>query len=112
MCFVFKTAFHHLVKQYIVLIKKENLTDKSKVPLDYSLDRLSGATQCPSGLPPRGRTGVRTLAWASVGAPPTPLPFTVSEHSCWQHLYLFLCLRDFSVAIGTGSARELGKFKC
>lgn len=47
MYFVFKMTFRHLVKQYIVLIKKENLTDKSKVPLAYSLDRLSPATPCP-----------------------------------------------------------------
>lgn len=49
MYFLFKITFYHLVKQYIVLVKNENITDKSKVPLDFSLYRSSMATPSPLG---------------------------------------------------------------
>lgn len=49
MYFLFKITFYHLVKQYIVLVKNENITDKSKMPLDFSLYRSSMATPSPLG---------------------------------------------------------------
>ena len=86
--FVFKITFHHVVKQHIVLIKNENVTDKSKVLLDYSLYRLSMATTFPPQppLPLHLRTSLWAQGYLSMCHPIT-LCFTVSEHSCWQHMY-------------------------
>lgn len=41
--FVFQITFHHLVKQYTVLVKNENITDKSQVPLGSFIATLA----CP-----------------------------------------------------------------
>lgn len=112
MYFVFKIIFHHLVRQDIILIKEENLTEESKVPLDYSLYRLSTATPCPSGRCVSALTHTRMDArTVSVRALP--------HHAALQRFRalllvapVFLCLRDFCVAISAYSARELGKCKC
>lgn len=42
--FVFQITFHHLVKQYTVLVKNENITDKSQVPLGSFIATLARPT--------------------------------------------------------------------
>lgn len=44
MPFVFQITFHHLVKQHIVLVKNENITDKSQVPLGSFIATLARPT--------------------------------------------------------------------
>lgn len=114
MYFLFKITFYHLVKQYIVLIKNENITDKSKVPLDFSLYRSSMATPSPWVASASALTCPYTEADAVSGQ-----PHHFALHSFGPLLLGFqmpapasLCLRDFSVATGACSAHELGKWKC